>query len=301
MIASRPIPSRFLDVAQMRPPNLDYPYFAAAGIRPFEASATEYSPVNATWLADAALLAYANPAFARAACEAAGLTWAGVFAGVSTTACIAHGEGFAIAAFRGTEVTGPLAFGRDLANNLRLKLGPGRTHEGGPGAGRVHAGFVNALDEVWAGISGALLDHKSAGRQLWLTGHSLGGALATLATARLGRIAGLYTYASPRVGDAEFAASLAYINTARFVHANDLVPRMPPRRLGYEHAGPRRFIALDGSIRPAEEPPILDETTNFEALFAGAVEAVRLQVFDHAPVLYATHLWNDLATTLQRD
>lgn len=297
MIAPRPVPSRFLDVKQMRPPNLDYPYFAAAGVVPFEPNASQYSPANASWLADAALLAYAEPAFVRAACETAGFTWGGSFTGTSTAAYLVHGEGFAIAAFRGTDVTGPIAFGRDMANNLRLKLGPWQTIAGGAGAGLVHSGFLGAQGEVWGDLSLELLAHRSAGRQLWLTGHSLGGALSTLAAARLGDVAGLYTYAAPRVGDAQFAESLSAINSARFVHAQDIVPRVPPRHMKYEHVGPRWLIALDGTVGLEAEPMRVDDSTGIEELLTSAAGAMSLHVFDHAPVLYATHLWNALAAT----
>jgi len=42
----------------------------------------------------------------------------------------------------------------------------------------------------------------------WFHRHSLGAALATLAARRFGHAHGLYTYGSPKVGDAAFVAQV---------------------------------------------------------------------------------------------
>lgn len=142
--------------------------------------------------------------------------------------------------FRGTE---------DLADvivdaNIRLTKGV---------RGKVHSGFSKALDSVWDQIMGILsaLSAQPKHRSYWLTGHSLGAALATLAAANLlfkendRPINGVYTYGSPRVGNEAF--SLAY-NTAiksrtfRFVNNNDMVTRVPTRGLGYRHVGTMLYL-----------------------------------------------------------
>ena len=72
------------------------------------------------------------------------------------------------------------------------------------GPGKVHLGIATALDFVWDSFK----DRISADRPLFITGHSLGGGLATLAAARLSQgrdVHGVYTFGSPRVGDSEFA------------------------------------------------------------------------------------------------
>lgn len=98
--------------------------------------------------------------------------------------------------------------------------------------GEVHQGFYDALMIVLDDIVPLVQkDHKT----LYITGHSLGGALATLAKGIFphGR---LYTFGSPRVGDKEFAESIDNLgHNFRFTNNNDIVPRVP---FGdYKHAG----------------------------------------------------------------
>jgi triacylglycerol lipase len=118
--------------------------------------------------------------------------------------------------------------------------------------GRVHAGFLHALNAVWPEVW-ATLQKERGTRSLWITGHSLGGALAVLATARLRfskaqPINGLYTYGQPRVGDPEFCTCFNQgfgKSTFRFVNYHDIVPRVPLRNMGYEHQGKFFFFNVN--------------------------------------------------------
>lgn len=80
------------------------------------------------------------------------------------------------------------------------------------------------------------------------TGHSLGGAVATLAAAYL-RAAGysvdLYTYGSPRVGNDYFANFVTAQTGAeyRVTHLDDPVPRLPPIIFGYRHTSPEYWLS----------------------------------------------------------
>ncbi|KXZ49775.1 hypothetical protein GPECTOR_19g226 [Gonium pectorale] len=87
-----------------------------------------------------------------------------------------------------------------------------------------------------------------AGWHVLLTGHSLGGALATLAAYELakekkdhGRLfdISLYTYGAPRVGNQAFAEDFdARVTDAwRMVNPKDVVPRVPPVSARYCHCG----------------------------------------------------------------
>lgn len=70
-------------------------------------------------------------------------------------------------------------------------------------------GFDDGVNTVWHGDDGmlamlkSLVSEEGKNRKLYVTGHSLGGALATVAGARLAfehdmNIAGIYTIGSPR-------------------------------------------------------------------------------------------------------
>ncbi len=73
--------------------------------------------------------------------------------------------------------------------------------------------------------------HRNA--SIYITGHSLGGALAALSAPDIkqvyGNISALYTYGEPRVGNDHFAAYyLSVVASNRIVHYADLVPHVPP-------------------------------------------------------------------------
>jgi hypothetical protein len=281
------IPDRFLQWRQLLPPSYRYDYFVATGLAAFEPVAAAYSAVNATYLADAALLAYAPPEFALQQFKRARLGEPRFFERAGTRAYLIESDELAIAAFRGTEVDHPKQFLVDLGDDLSFALRPGA---GVPG--RVHGGFEKALDDVWDRIDPPLAHAAARGKPVWLTGHSLGAALATLAGVRLSSVEGVYAFASPRVGDAEFAAAAGELNLVRFVLGRDLVPRLPPRRLGFEHGGSRMLIDGAGAIHPESEPPRLPDEPGFKDVARRWIEAARLHLFDHAPALYATQVWN---------
>jgi hypothetical protein len=84
-----------------------------------------------------------------------------------------------------------------------------------------------------------------------VTGHSLGGAVATLAAAYLrasGTAVSLYTYGSPRVGNAAFAdfVSAQPGGEIRVTHLDDPVPKLPPLLFDYRHTSPEYWLS-DGS------------------------------------------------------
>jgi len=160
-----------------------------------------------------------------------------------------------LAAFRGT------ADLRNWLTDLDCKL----VRENGCG---IHAGFAEALESVrektLAGIFQAA--HACKGRpRLWLTGHSLGGALAMLfawgVAERYRRqpFSGVYTFGQPRVGNAVFRAryeaSGLLGQTFRVVHSADIVPHVPFLPGCYRHAGHEIFFSDSGRWR--EEAPFL--------------------------------------------
>ena len=142
-----------------------------------------------------------------------------------------------IVAFRGTE---PTEFSDVKADLLAFKR-KSKTE------GMVHMGFKIELRKLWSDIEALL--QKSKRKQLWVTGHSLGGAMATLCASRLEeKNPILFTYGSPRVGGKEFCVGMD-VEHYRFRNNNDIVPTVPLWIMGYRHHGTERYINHYGNIR----------------------------------------------------
>ena len=135
--------------------------------------------------------------------------------------------------------------------------------------GLVHAGFKHGIEIAEPDLAAFEILAVKTGH-VWITGHSLGGALAVMAAARMkmhGINTALYTYGQPRVGLGGFAgrfeAELAG-KLIRFVNQSDVVPRVPPGLL-YRHMGIIKHIvpgALEGmssDLAETEQEPLTDE------------------------------------------
>lgn len=98
----------------------------------------------------------------------------------------------------------------------------------------VHSGFWLATTTIWPDVEKAMAS-ADGGRNLpvYLTGHSKGGPMATLAAAYLHQSGApsphVITFASPHPGNAAFASGYdAVISQRRWEFAKDLVPLLPP-------------------------------------------------------------------------
>lgn len=118
--------------------------------------------------------------------------------------------------------------------------------------GRVHRGFKREVDDLWPAIENSIATES---RDLWFTGHSLGGAMATISAGRcaLARIPanpkGVYTFGAPRVGTKRYINHVD-VDLTRWVNNNDIVARVPPTWMGYRHTGRRYYINTYGNVRP---------------------------------------------------
>ncbi len=96
---------------------------------------------------------------------------------------------------------------------------------------RVHGGFAADYQAVARDILRLLDKHRADEKYFWITGHSLGGALATLAAAYLqlpdDRHA-VFTYGQPAVGDRVFSKQYRRAHH-RFVNDQDPVTLVPPQ------------------------------------------------------------------------
>ena len=130
-----------------------------------------------------------------------------------------------------------------------LKAWPKRSQE----RGLVHFGFAQALDKVYSDIVGHvdyLKSNSNIDYKIVCTGHSLGGALATLCASRMDSHEA-YTFGSPRVGTKSFCKEMETdgIKHYRFVNNNDVVTAVPFWFMGYRHYGHLEYINHYGNIR----------------------------------------------------
>ena len=116
--------------------------------------------------------------------------------------------------------------------------------------GRVHSGFHKEVNQLWPLLEQQLRTNK---RPLWFSGHSMGGAMAAVCAVRckqspiLSDPYAIFSYGAPRVGNRPYTAVLK-VKHYRWVNNNDIVPRIPPRWLGYRHMGHEIYISRLGKI-----------------------------------------------------
>ena len=111
---------------------------------------------------------------------------------------------------------------------------------------KVHSGFY----DCWKGLDAPMVEHVRALREahpaapVYVTGHSLGAAIAVIAAYILQYdlgvpIAGVYTYGGPRVGNRAFASYYSSQSethvTWRHTHHRDPVPHLPLEDMGFAH------------------------------------------------------------------
>lgn len=199
---------------------------------------------NAHACARAAEVCYCEGAELRAGLAALGAAFVAAAAAGSQSVALCDVGDARVVAFRGTDDRG------DWWTNLNF-LGV-RTPWG-----RVHRGFQAAAALLWDPVSEAVRSAAQDGKSVWITGHSLGGALAVLTAARLRfeadvRVSGLFTFGQPPVGGGAFARKVDEAlgeRYWRFVNHTDLVVDAPT--LLSVHAGQLRYFDVEGRLHHA--------------------------------------------------
>jgi Lipase (class 3) len=148
-----------------------------------------------------------------------------------------------ILAFRGTEPANIISILTDLNSQMT------------PCAeGEVHSGFLLNTEVLRVLINEKIEAAMNKLERLYITGHSLGGAMAVVTAAKAivednvswaGLIKGIYTYGQPMVGNSSFArecgkrfGKMMY----RHVYNRDVVPHIPSVNVGdYKHFGKEYF------------------------------------------------------------
>lgn len=237
----------------------DYRYDPAAA--PFDATAQGYHPNNAVWLAAASNLAYEDEKTIQTVVRQWGFDRFrflhatehndenGLPMPVDTQGYVCRSEKALLIAFRGTELTQIKDWFTDL---IAIAV------TAPSGVGKIHKGFAAGLAAVWPQIEQALEEHYDGQVPIWITGHSLGGALATLAANQLRfnarmPVQGLYTFGQPRVGDREFIKFLRLAmpgRIVRFINNKDIVPQVPAPGilLKYWHGDREARFAPEGDL-----------------------------------------------------
>lgn len=191
-------------------------------------------------------------------------------------AFIAEANVLIVLAFRGTQST------RNWDTNCQTRL----IHPAGTDAPlRVHEGFYSAFERLSDGATGIREKMKELqiatpkDVPIYITGHSLGGALAQIATAVLGddRVAACYTFGSPRVGNYIFDLWVKP-PSYRVINYADIVPQVPipvPFVMSYRHSGDPRYMPDVVSGSPYRfEPSLLQQ---FGQLAKAIVQVIRAQ------------------------
>lgn len=234
---------------------------AVAGLRLDEDSPGSLE--NARFLCEASALAYL-PAESGAAKfkQLLGLD-ARLFSAGNTQAWLATDDANIVLAFRGTESPASIDGLKDilLTDAMNLLVVPeGRLGHDLAAAGvgaKFHKGFADAIASIWDTLSEAVeAEVKKRDRPVWITGHSLGGALALYAAWLLKRrfvpVHEVCTFGAPMIGNRE--ASDAFNREFagrifRYVNGRDPVPKLPTLSLVANE-----FLHVDAERLVGREP-----------------------------------------------
>jgi hypothetical protein len=206
-------------------------------------------PGNAAFLAAASDLAYMSADEGAAAYRSQLNLDAKLISVGNTQVFVATNDDHIVLAFRGTESPTSIEGLKDwlltdAVNLLILPEGDIGTDFAGAGVGaRFHLGFITALAAIWGPLAEmTAAERKKSDRPIWITGHSLGGALALLAAWRLKRkfvpVHQAYTFGGPMVGNKEAASAIdrEFPNKVfRYVNYPDPVPKLPTVSLISNH------------------------------------------------------------------
>ena len=178
---------------------------------------------------------YANPKDSKSKFKALGYTIVEFFDIDGAQAYLLKGADTHVLSFRGTEVT--------QKSDVLADLKAGKNVEAC--GGKVHVGFKGEINKVWPAITIALTKIDA----VYVTGHSLGAAMATIAASRMqSKVTALVTFGSPRAGNQEFVNSLS-VTHYRVQNNCDDVTKVPFRLMGFAHHGTHKYMNFYGEFR----------------------------------------------------
>ncbi len=231
---------------------------------------------RALLLAEASLAAYGDGQAAGAWASSNGFATPEMFDIGNIQGFWTVGEDEAVLSFRGT-------------NNIRHWILDAKFATASHPWGKVHSGFLSGITTV----NSILLRFATAAqgkKHCWITGHSLGGALAVIAAAWLkiqrNRTASVITYGQPLVGLSTFAKRFDTElsgKLTRYINQSDIVARIPPTP--YVHCGRGRLIERPGVIgaEAAYAPATVLLESSGAALTKNEFEALRASISNSGP------------------
>lgn len=170
-------------------------------------------------------------------------------------AIVASNDRNVVVAFRGTEKDYA-----DMVTDLKFKKHDMMVAAGGRMV-PVHRGFLEQWNSIKADLHAvvSIASDKNGLKNVIVTGHSLGGALAVLATLEWPWLEGCITFGAPRVGDDKIRCAVrkSEILHRRYVFGADIVPAIPMLALGYRHDC--RPIYLTRTGKPIRNCPLWRE------------------------------------------
>ncbi len=233
----------------------------------------------------------------------------------STSFLVRSADGrVAILAYRGTEPTNAINWLTDAdvhPDKVAIPLaGSDRRYA-------VHEGFYRNVRATRYELIAALQDALQGGLEaLYITGHSLGGAMAALMAVMLvtepayapiaEKLRAVYTFGQPMIGSPELAEAcddhgFLGTNVIRYIYRHDVVPWLPPGDSGrFAHFGPEyRFEGNGGWHRrehpTGQMPTVLGLLASPLAFVTRQLDRLRNCEFkysldDHAPQHYISRL-----------
>lgn len=149
--------------------------------------------------------------------------------------------------------------------------------------GEFHRGFFNSVEDVWLKLDTRCKElQKENKRPIFFAGHSLGGAMATIAAAKYIHedipFTSVYTFGQPRAltrKTSQFFNLECKGRYFRFHNNNDIVTRVPARLMGYSHVGTYLYISEEKIIN--QDPGFWFKFVDY---FDGAISALKEKGID---------------------
>lgn len=169
--------------------------------------------------------------------------------GFTKVTTISEGPMFAFVASNDKVIT--VAFRGTNQDEIDDWLADARITSDDVGEGSMHRGFKRATDSILAKVLDGVAEHGGNTKRIWVTGHSLGGAMALvfafdcIKSEKL-KLTGVVTFGQPMVADAKLARFLEKNLSGkylRFVHGGDIVPCVFPT---FSHCGNLVWFTEEG-------------------------------------------------------